>query len=84
MNISYEELREIKHQMPSGSVKRIASQLGINEQTVRNYFGANKFEEGSLTGKHIQPGPNGGVVSLQDTTILKMAQDIIQQSKMGM
>ncbi len=84
MNISYEELREIKHQMPSGSVKRIASQLGINEQTVRNYFGANKFEEGSLTGKHIQPGPNGGVVSLQDTTILKMAQDIIQQAKMGM
>ena len=70
--------------MPSGSVKRIASQLGINEQTVRNYFGANKFEEGSLTGKHIQPGPNGGVVSLQDTTILKMAQDIIQQAKMGM
>ena len=84
MNISYEELREIKHQMPSGSVKRIASQLGINEQTVRNYFGANKFEEGSLTGKHIQPGPTGGVVSLQDTTILKMAQDIIQQAKMGM
>ena len=84
MNISYEELREIKHQMPSGSVKRIASQLGINEQTVRNYFGANKFEEGSLTGKHIQPGPNGGVGSLQDTTILKMAQDIIQQAKMGM
>lgn len=84
MNISFEELREIKHQMPSGSVKRIASQLGINEQTVRNYFGANKFEEGSLTGKHIQPGPNGGVVSLQDTTILKMAQDIIQQAKMGM
>lgn len=83
MNISWKELREIKHQMPSGSVSRIAKQLGINEQTVRNYFGANKFEEGTLTGKHIQPGPNGGVVSLQDTTILDLAKKIIQDAKLG-
>ena len=83
MNISFKELREIKHQMPSGSVSRIAQELGINEQTVRNYFGANKFEEGSLTGKHLQPGPNGGVVSLQDTTILNLAKDIIKEAKLG-
>ena len=83
MNISWKELREIKHNMPSGSVSRIAKELGINEQTVRNYFGANKFEEGSLTGKHIQPGPNGGVVSLQDTTILNLAREIIQEAKLG-
>ncbi len=83
MNISWKELREVKHNMPSGSVSRIAKELGINEQTVRNYFGANKFEEGSLTGKHIQPGPNGGVVSLQDTTILNLAREIIQEAKLG-
>lgn len=83
MNISFKELREIKHQMPSGSVSRIAQELGINEQTVRNYFGANKFEEGSLTGKHLQPGPNGGVVSLQDTTILNLAKEIIKEAKLG-
>lgn len=83
MNISWKELREIKHKMPSGSVSRIADELGINEQTVRNYFGANKFEEGSLTGKHIQPGPNGGVVSLQDTTILELARQIIKEAKLG-
>ena len=79
MNISFKELRAIKHQMPSGSVSRIAKELDINEQTVRNYFGANKFEEGSLTGKHLQPGPNGGVVSLQDTTILNLAKQIIKE-----
>lgn len=83
MNISFAELRNIKHQMPSGSVSRIASELGINEQTVRNYFGANKFEEGALTGKHLQPGPDGGVISLEDTTILDVAQRIIQENKLG-
>ena len=83
MNISFEELREIKHRMPSGSVKRIADELGITEQTVRNYFGANKFDEGSTTGKHIQPGPHGGVVSLEDTTILDLAKQIIQEAKLG-
>ncbi|MEL6971920.1 MAG: DNA-binding protein [Bacteroidota bacterium] len=83
MNISFKELRKIKHQMPSGSVSRIAKELDINEQTVRNYFGANKFDEGSLTGKHLQPGPNGGVVSLQDTTILNLAKQIIKEAKLG-
>ena len=59
MNISFNELRDIKHKLPTGSVKRIAESLNIEEQTVRNYFGANKFQNGQLTGKHVQPGPNG-------------------------
>ena len=81
MNISFTELRNIKHQMPTGSVSRIAQELGINEQTVRNYFGANKYEEGTLTGQHHQPGPDGGVISVQDTTILEAAQRIIQENQ---
>lgn len=83
MNISFEELREIKHQMPSGSVSRIAKELNISEQTVRNYFGANKYEEGATTGTHVQPGPHGGVVSIEDTTILDLAKQIIQDAKLG-
>lgn len=83
MNITFSELRNIKHQMPSGSVSRIADELGINEQTVRNYFGATKFEEGALTGQHFQPGPEGGVVNLEDTAILEIAQRIIQENKLG-
>jgi predicted transcriptional regulator len=81
MNISFNELREIKHNLPTGSVKRIAEQLGIEEQTVRNYFGANKFGDGDIVEKHIQPGPNGGIVFLEDTTILDMAKQIIEESK---
>ena len=71
MNITFEELRSIKHKLPTGSVSRIASELEIDEQTVRNYFGASKYEEGALTGRHIQPGPRGGIVNLKDTTILE-------------
>ncbi len=81
MNISFNELREIKHNLPTGSVKRIAEQLGIEEQTVRNYFGANKFGDGDIVEKHVQPGPNGGIVSLEDTTILDLAKKIIDESK---
>lgn len=78
MNITFDELRSIKHRLPTGSVSRIASELGIEEQTVRNYFGANKFEQGDVTGKHLQPGPDGGIVSLADTIILDVARRIIE------
>ncbi len=80
MNITFEELREIKHKLPTGSVKRIANQLNLDEQTVRNYFGANNFDEGSVTGKHRQPGPGGGIIHLTDTTILELAKSIITSS----
>ncbi len=81
MNITFAELRDIKHRLPTGSVKRIADEIGVEEQTVRNYFGANKFGEGDFTGKHVQPGPDGGVVSLSDTTILDVAKRIINETE---
>lgn len=79
MVISFSELRQIKHQLPRGSVSRIANELKITEQTVRNYFGANKFEEGEMTGKHVQSG-NGGVVELKDTVILDAARRILTET----
>jgi len=80
MYITFEELRKIKHSLPTGSVGRIASELKIEEQTVRNYFGAKKYEDGRIVGKHIQPGPDGGYVELDDDTILKVAQRIIEET----
>ena len=80
MNLTFDELRQIKHQLPTGSVKRIAEQLNIDEQTVRNYFGAAKFEDGKTVGTHLQPGPNGGIVHIDDTTILDLARKIIQET----
>ena len=80
MYITFEELRQIKHSMPTGSVKRIADELGIEEQTVRNYFGAMKYHEGKIVGKHIQPGPSGGYVDIEDDSILSAARRIVKES----
>jgi predicted transcriptional regulator len=76
MNITLDELRQIKHALPPGSIRRIAESLNIDEQVVRNYFGAHHLE---LSGNHIQPGPNGGIVSIEDATILNMAKSILQE-----
>ncbi len=77
MNITFSELRRIKHQLPTGSISRIAKDLSLEEQTVRNYFGANKFGNGDFSGKHIQSGPHGGIVNLEDDTILTAAKKIL-------
>ncbi|MFZ1703641.1 MAG: DNA-binding protein [Saprospiraceae bacterium] len=81
MNITFDELRKVKHQLPTGSVKRIAEELDIDEQTVRNYFGAKKFENGAVVGSHIEPGPHGGIVQLDDDRILNIAKRIISDSQ---
>ena len=79
MNITFNELRKLKHALPTGSVSKIAGELGIDEQTIRNYFGARKFTSGVNVGNHIQPGPDGGIVSLSDTSILDAAKKIIAE-----
>ncbi|MFK7809195.1 MAG: DNA-binding protein [Saprospiraceae bacterium] len=81
MNITFQELRRIKHSLPTGSVQRIAQELSIEEQTVRNYFGAAKFQHGETTGRHVQPGPLGGIVNIDDTQILETAKRIISESR---
>lgn len=80
MNITFEELRRIKHSLPTGSISRIAQELNLDEQTIRNYFGAEKYKQGQTVDRHVQPGPNGGIVSLDDTTILDLARKIIAES----
>ena len=80
MNITFNELRKIKHRLPTGSVSRIAQKLGIEEQTVRNYFGAKKYGDGQVVDTHVQPGPDGGIVHLEDTSILDLARNMIKQT----
>ncbi|MFZ1298281.1 MAG: DNA-binding protein, partial [Saprospiraceae bacterium] len=66
MNITLDELRTIKHNLPTGSIRKIADELNLDEQVVRNYFGAHHLEN---SGNHIQPGPNGGIVHIEDERI---------------
>ena len=81
MNITFSELRKIKHQLPTGSIKRIANELNLKEQTVRNYFGAKKFKTSRLIGWHLQPGPKGGIININDTKIFELARNIIKEER---
>ena len=67
--ITFNELRRIKDSLPDGSTQRIADELGLKVETVRNYFGGHNFQDGRSCGFHIEPGPDGGLVVLDDTTI---------------
>lgn len=78
--ISFNELRRIKDSLPDGSMHKIADQLNITVQTVRNYFGGTNYEFGKNCGLHIEPGPDGGIVVLDDTQILDMAKKILEES----
>ncbi len=79
--ITFNELRKIKDSLPDGSTHRIADELGVSVETVRNYFGGQNFQDGKSCGIHIEPGPDGGIVVLDDTTILDRAMQILAESQ---
>jgi hypothetical protein len=79
--ITFNELRRIKDKLPSGSSQRIADQLGVSVNTVRNYFGGCNYSDGKSAGVHMEPGPDGGVVILDDTLILDAALQILDELK---
>ena len=54
----------MKDSLPSGSSAKIAEELGISADDVRAYFRA---------GNHFEPGPDGGLVTLDDSRILEVA-----------
>ncbi len=75
--ITFNELRKIKDALPSGSIRKIADKLDLNEETVRNYFGGKNFDKGQSVGIHYEQGPDGGIVTIDDTTILDMAKNML-------
>lgn len=77
MNITFNELREIKDSLPDGSIHTIAKELDLNVETVWNYFGGYSHSGGKPMGVHVEEGPDGGVVALDDTRILDIARRMI-------
>ena len=78
--MTFNELRRLKDSLPDGATHRIADELNLTVQTVRNYFGGVNYQFGSNIGMHIEPGPDGGIVVLDDTTIYDMAIKILEES----
>lgn len=77
--ITFNELRKIKDSLPSGSMHRIADELNMTVETVRNFFGGRNFKNGNSVGIHLEPGPDGGLVMLDDTTVLDKALQILRE-----
>ena len=77
MNITFNELREIKDSLPDGSIHTIAKELDLNVETVWNYFGGYSHSGGKPMGVHVEEGPDWGVVALDDTRILDIARRMI-------
>ncbi len=75
--ITFNELRKIKDSLPDGSIHKIAEEFNVSVETVRNYFGGANYTNGRAVGIHMEPGPNGGIVLLDDTTILDRAKELI-------
>lgn len=75
--LTFLQLRKIKDQLPDGSIRKIAVELDMEEETVRNYFGGWNFDRGQSAGIHIEKGPEGGIVTLEDTTILDLAESML-------
>ena len=79
MNITFNELRRIKDSLPEGTMHKIAGDLNLSVETVRNYFGGRNFEKGDSVGLNIEQGPDGGIVHLEDDKILNLAKEILNE-----
>ena len=79
--ITFNELRRLKDSLPDGSTHRIADELGVTVETVRNYFGGQNYKSGTSCGIHIEPGPDGGIVVLDDSSIYDRALEILEESR---
>lgn len=71
--ITFNQLRKLKDSLPDGAMHRIADELGMSVDTVRNYFGGANYDRGRSAGIHIEEGPDGGIVVFDDTTIFDKA-----------
>ncbi|HPF50027.1 MAG TPA: DNA-binding protein [Draconibacterium sp.] len=76
--ITFNELRKIKDSLPDGSIRKIAEEFNVSVETVRNYFGGANYDNGKSVGIHMEPGPNGGIVLLDDTAILDRAKQLLE------
>ncbi len=77
--ITFNELRKIKDRLPDGSIRQLAKEFNVEVETVRNYFGGANYTNGKTVGIHMEPGPDGGIVLLDDSSILERAYELLEE-----
>jgi len=77
MKITFNELRNFKDRLPNGSIRLLSKEFNMSEETIRNYFGGANYIKGDSVGIHMEPGPNGGIVLIDDSTIFNRAKELI-------
>lgn len=83
MTLTFNELRRLKDSLPPGSMQKIAKKLDLNVETVRNYFGGANYERGRSAGIHLEQGPDGGIVTFDDPSIIELAQQISEENSLN-
>lgn len=81
MNVTFEELRRVKHALPSGSIAKLAEEFNTTEEVIRNYFGGGHYKNGAVAEIHLESGYGGGVVHLEDPAIFDRAMEILEAHK---
>lgn len=77
--ISFVEFRKVKDSLPKGATQELANRLGLNVQTVRNYFGGHDYNSGTSAGVHFEQG-GGGVVKMDDDKIYQEAVKMLNDT----
>lgn len=77
--ITFNELRKVKDSLPAGSMSKLADEFNVEVETVRNYFGGANYTNGKAVGIHMEPGPDGGIVLLDDMSIFDRAKELIKE-----
>lgn len=81
--ITFNKLRQLKDALPDGSTHKIAELLGVSTDSVRNYFGGDHLTA-QTAGIHYEQGPDGGLVTFDDPTMLNLARKILEEHKIAL
>ena len=77
MVITFDELRKVKDLLPPGSMDKIANELSLDAETVRNFFGATHYDDGAAADVHFEKGMSGGVVKIENVAIWDAANKML-------